>query len=254
MVFSKIENFLADNIEGFFNKKFASSLQLPELQKVLERTAMAHKEKRNKMIFLPSGYVIHMTEADYDHLNNNEVKTALRAKFLQFLATKNYFLDNGISIELCKSSEIKPGTCEVKVSAIAKNVNMDKQEEVEQGTIIAPACSFKELAEQMVIGEGTNNYASLHVYKGPDIESFLAIGEQQIHLGRREQNEFILTDPNVSRVHAYISFKNGRHFLTDANSLNGVKVNGKKVEQTFLKFGDEIELGNTGILYDSLED
>ena len=69
------------------------------------------------------------------------------------------------------------------------------------------------------------------------------------------KNDFILTDTNASRVHAYIAYERHRHVLYDAESLNGTFVNGTLLEEPcILKAGDEIQIGNTVLLYDVIKD
>jgi pSer/pThr/pTyr-binding forkhead associated (FHA) protein len=57
----------------------------------------------------------------------------------------------------------------------------------------------------------------------------------------------------VSRRHARVSARNGRHFLEDLGSTNGTKVNGKMLrigERVLLVSGDRIWLGNCLLTYD----
>ena len=93
--------------------------------------------------------------------------------------------------------------------------------------------------------------ASLLAVDGPDIDSYLEFGERQIYIGRRVKNDFILTDTNASRVHAYIAYERHRHVLYDAESLNGTFVNGYQVSQPqLLHAGDEIRIGSSVLLYE----
>ena len=92
---------------------------------------------------------------------------------------------------------------------------------------------------------------SLLALEGPDIDSYLEFGEKQIYIGRRVNNDFILTDGNASRVHAYIAYERHRHILYDADSLNGTFVNGQRVlSPQLLHAGDEITIGETVLLYE----
>ena len=86
--------------------------------------------------------------------------------------------------------------------------------------------------------------------KGADLESYLAFGEKKIFLGRRERSDFILTDPNASRVHASIRYERHRHFLQDENSTNGTLLNGSPVLEACLQHGDEIHIGNSILRYE----
>ena len=57
--------------------------------------------------------------------------------------------------------------------------------------------------------------------------------------------DHILDKPTVSRFHVRIMEKGGDYFLTDLNSTNGTKVNGKLLaanEEIMLKEGDEVQI------------
>ncbi len=58
-------------------------------------------------------------------------------------------------------------------------------------------------------------------------------------------SDYILDKPTVSRFHVRIMEKDGDYFLTDLNSTNGTKVNGRLLaanEETILKEGDEVQI------------
>lgn len=63
-------------------------------------------------------------------------------------------------------------------------------------------------------------------------------------IGRCERAEICLDDPSVSRRHAMIATDEGRPpRILDDRSLNGVLVNGRKVDWTELSDGDELTIG-----------
>jgi hypothetical protein len=64
-------------------------------------------------------------------------------------------------------------------------------------------------------------------------------------IGRAPNNELILSDDGVSRIHAEIRLKAGAITISDAGSLNGSLLNGKLIKAPApLKTGDSIGLGN----------
>ncbi len=65
---------------------------------------------------------------------------------------------------------------------------------------------------------------------------------ETLSLGRRESCDIPLRYPNVSGLHAELSFKDGYWYIRDLNSTNGVKVNGMRVQQKLLHPGDEITI------------
>jgi DNA-directed RNA polymerase subunit RPC12/RpoP len=63
-------------------------------------------------------------------------------------------------------------------------------------------------------------------------------------IGRCERAEICLDDPSVSRRHAMIAVDAGRPpRILDDRSLNGLLVNGRKVDWTELSDGDELAIG-----------
>ncbi|MFL5327939.1 MAG: FHA domain-containing protein [Gemmataceae bacterium] len=62
-------------------------------------------------------------------------------------------------------------------------------------------------------------------------------------VGRRESCDIYLDFSNVSGRHCELSFKDGYWSVKDLNSTNGIKVNGRRVDQIALKPGDKIGIG-----------
>src|SRR3989344_930218 len=65
---------------------------------------------------------------------------------------------------------------------------------------------------------------------------------KQINIGRNRNNEIVLGDFNISRMHARI-FYDGDLNVKDLGSTNGVFVKGSKVSQAKLNSGDVVEIG-----------
>jgi pSer/pThr/pTyr-binding forkhead associated (FHA) protein len=62
-------------------------------------------------------------------------------------------------------------------------------------------------------------------------------------LGRRESCDICLRYPNISGVHAEMTFRNGYWYIRDMNSTNGVKVQGMRVQEKLLHPRDEVTIG-----------
>ncbi|MDW8223003.1 MAG: FHA domain-containing protein [Gemmatales bacterium] len=62
-------------------------------------------------------------------------------------------------------------------------------------------------------------------------------------IGRRDSCDICLKYPNVSAMHAELTYKDGYWYIKDLNSTNGTKVNGHRiVGQKLLRPGDELEI------------
>lgn len=66
---------------------------------------------------------------------------------------------------------------------------------------------------------------------------------ETLTIGRRETCDVCLKFPNISGLHAELTFKAGYWFIKDCNSTNGVKVNGTRVQEKVLQPRDRITIG-----------
>lgn len=74
-------------------------------------------------------------------------------------------------------------------------------------------------------------------------EKVVALTRDWTRIGRSLTGDLRLDDPTVSRRHALLGRQPDGVRLLDDRSLNGVFVNGERVEWTILQDGDEIEIG-----------
>jgi pSer/pThr/pTyr-binding forkhead associated (FHA) protein len=61
----------------------------------------------------------------------------------------------------------------------------------------------------------------------------------------------VIDDPNVSRRHAEVRRDGDGWVVSDLGSTNGVKVNGRRVEEAPLAEGDEITLGLAKLFFET---
>lgn len=66
-----------------------------------------------------------------------------------------------------------------------------------------------------------------------------------IKVGRSQENDYLINEPEVSSFHAVITVSDDRIIrIRDLNSLNGTYVNGKRiVSDTVITQRDEVKLG-----------
>jgi DNA-binding CsgD family transcriptional regulator len=72
----------------------------------------------------------------------------------------------------------------------------------------------------------------------------IRIDEEEGTIGRREDNSYVLADPQVSRVHARVSKRGGSVIVADLGSSGGTHLNGERIEGPFVvNHGDVIRFG-----------
>ncbi|NNJ27712.1 FHA domain-containing protein [Alienimonas chondri] len=70
-----------------------------------------------------------------------------------------------------------------------------------------------------------------------------------VSIGREDENAVRLNDERVSRFHAKVQEDGGRVILTDLDSTNGTRVNGRPVSARVLRPGDQIAVGRCLLAY-----
>jgi hypothetical protein len=71
----------------------------------------------------------------------------------------------------------------------------------------------------------------------------VAVGEGALRIGRGFACDIELEDSSISRRHAVLQVQDGVVTIHDDRSLNGVFVNGERVDARVLSNGDDIVLG-----------
>lgn len=83
----------------------------------------------------------------------------------------------------------------------------------------------------------------LDVLKDGQVQYSVEFVKDKIVLGRVLSADLRVDDPRVSRIHALVEMKADSVVITDLASSHGTFVNGKKIVEAKLNFGDTIRLG-----------
>jgi hypothetical protein len=75
------------------------------------------------------------------------------------------------------------------------------------------------------------------------------INTRRVNIGRTRDNDLRIVDPTVSRLHAMLTVRNGEAMVVDANSRNGIFVNGIQVRYARLDDGDLVTFGTVRFRY-----
>lgn len=114
----------------------------------------------------------------------------------------------------------------------------------------ACACSLESAAAPSTgdVGTGPRLIATQGAYAG----NTYALEAETATIGRDETNTIALSQDNtVSRRHARITSSDGEFKIYDEGSSNGTFVNGVKVVEQVLHPGDEIQIGNTRLRFET---
>ena len=242
----RVESFLGDHIEGFFNRKFSSHLEPVELIKGLEKAAKRQGAGKG----LANSYVISLGTEDYQRLCSHRVADELGVALKKYIIRADLVMDGKLSICFALDEALRAGsyhlTARIQQDCVPVQEVSVSHDTMAQ-TIVLERPSIIEARCLNLPPE--HEIATLTVLGGADEGISVRLGERKIYMGRMLRNEFILTDSNVSRVHAWVAYEQHRHVLYDAESRNGTFVNGTRIQMQRLRDGDEIRLGTTALRY-----
>jgi len=94
----------------------------------------------------------------------------------------------------------------------------------------------------------------LKVLKGPDKGKVVTLEQDELLIGSAEGAHLQLDDPTVSRNHCVIRWTGKGALLRDLGSTNGTRIEGVTVREAYVPAGAMLELGNSRVRFERLEE
>ena len=266
MGFSKFESAITGQIASLFQKR--GTVEPSALIKALEREVVMQEEKTDSGLVVPNDYTIYLCEEDCHRLSAARIFKALHEAVERKVIRENCFMDGNLSVRIEKmyegndvivikskymdDSNADDDTIDLE-NTIISNTLVDQNTLVEENekTIIADKSDFNTPSKPTYPRQMEYEIAKLTLQDDDSKEEFI-LGEKQFYIGRKENNDLVIADESISRIHAYISYDRHRHIIHDANSLNGTYINKKLIDKQELKHGDKILFGNVLVTYEVL--
>ncbi len=89
----------------------------------------------------------------------------------------------------------------------------------------------------------------LEILDGERAGTVVPLGEGQVKIGRRPDNDVVIPDEKCSGHHAVLELEDGRHVLRDLDSTNGTMLDGHRVTEIVLSAGDVVQLGRVRVCF-----
>ena len=124
------------------------------------------------------------------------------------------------------------------------------------GTVVekpaGPAVATGHSGTVIMRGAGSQRLVGwLVVLQGPQRNQDFRLVEGDNRIGRGRDAQVSLQDPNVSTMHATVSYDNGVYEIIDLRSANGTYINDdtRKIIRQELRSGDVIRVGDTALKF-----
>ncbi|MCX7970720.1 MAG: DUF3662 domain-containing protein [Negativicutes bacterium] len=220
----RLEKLLADNLEGFFQRRFAGRHQPVEIAHLVVKGLEDYYGQQQR---LPGQMVVRLPAPDWQAYR--EALDDLAADLADCL------------VEYCRSRDYRGERVTVTVE------RGDGDEVVVECHGGDDAISTQRFDRGMMPGRAERVTATVVVLRtiGAGDDREYRLPERQVFIGRGINSFISLDDCSVSRQHASIGKEGGRWVICDNNSLNGVHVNGVRIRRQELNPGDRIKIGNS---------
>lgn len=245
-VLRNLESRIEGLVEGLFSRAFSSEVQPVELARKLAKEMDAHKTAGVARVYVPNEYTVYLSSKDRSRLEGYErgLEQELSGYLLEHARRRGYDLLTRPAVEFKTDERLRLGEFGIQTRLVKPPAHEgESPSQGEEGhTMIytAPRQAAPPAAEappqaQVVTRAIVELDDRRYALEGP-----------RATIGRANDADCVLRDPNVSRRHAELRrAPSGDWTIADLGSTNGVKVNGRRVGSTRLHPGDEVTLGTT---------
>lgn len=242
--FRSVEEKLENLYENWIGKVFKGPLKPGEIASKTIRVMVRNKKVSINKTYVPNYYQISLSKEDYLQIQpildsfSEEISETLLANAEE----RNLTILGKPQVTFEINSELSQGQLTIITKYLEVNntkiVDEDKKNLEDTLTF-----SKEKLSHTLV-----QNDWILHVVQGPDKGKKFKIPSGVLTIGRKPENDIVLNDSSISRIHARLKLQNNKLAITDLGSTNGVIVNGLQTPESQLFAGDEIILGQSKLL------
>ena len=250
----RIEIFLERLLGRFAGSSRQRSVQPVEIGRHLVKIMLADRRVSTVDVYVPNQYRVYLSEKDWEKLEplRRTITDDIRAYLSNRASRQGVKFAAPVQIEFEIEHGMQAGT--LRGEALFKETVAEPCKTQGWGgcspsnsTNGTQVYTLPEVAESDSRASG--GLAELVVLDGPDRGGKWALGTKPVLLGRGLDQDVQLRDPGVSRHHAVIRLVQGRYWIEDSDSKNGIGVNSSLIKETVLADGDVIQVGNNRLQF-----
>ncbi|OGQ95179.1 MAG: hypothetical protein A2284_18535 [Deltaproteobacteria bacterium RIFOXYA12_FULL_61_11] len=112
------------------------------------------------------------------------------------------------------------------------------------------------LREHEALSRQNRRSPAFQILRGWNVGLIQALdpAKPSLSIGRDRKASFRINHDSVSRLHAEVTFCEGRVQLRDNGSTNGTRVNGQRIDEATLRPGDKIYIGDILLRFDLMDE
>ena len=246
-----LEAKLGGLVEGAFGRAFRTSVQPVELAHKLAKEMEDNQMASVSRVYVPNHYRVYLSVQDREQFASYEpaLRKELSDYLLEHARQEQFALSTRPQVEFHTDERLDLGEFGIQAELVAL-----PEDERPEGQA-APAPSEGDFGHTMVYSPSRD---ARKVEPVDDRRQALLVGGgrrnvlsgNRVVLGRSREADIVLQDPNVSRRHAELRREDGGWQIVDLGSTNGIKVNGRRVDNQPLRPGDQVTIGVTDLTFE----
>ena len=242
-------------VEGVFGRAFRKQVHPVEIAKGLTKQMDENRMVSVSRTYAPNDFTIHLSKADEESIQ--AYQSALRDELIQYASThaqsKNYHLMTPPKVRFVTEESLRFG--EFGVTAKLTGGDGPREKGAPEDTSGQTRIFRTEKTGGNVQGEdqGTSaisaEEARRHGLARETVELVMEDGSYPLEgqgpwsIGRSEENDIVIQDPNVSRRHARLLRSENGFIVEDLDSTNGTLLDGAPIGHERIENGDELTFG-----------
>ncbi len=242
-VLRNLEAKLEGLVGGAFSRAFKSRVQPVEIARKLAKEMQDNQTVSISRTYVPNHYTVFLSPKDREQFEGYEegLKKELSDYLLEHARTEGLALVTRPTVDFETDDRLALGEFGILTQLVGA---------AEEEAVAAEAGPSSEDFGHTIVYSPDRAARSLAPVASPTRRALL-VGEgkrtvlsgSRLLLGRSRDSDIPLEDPNASRRHAELRNEDGSWIISDLGSTNGVKVNGRRVQEAVLQPGDEVTLG-----------
>jgi hypothetical protein len=246
-----LEAKLGGLVEGAFGRAFRTSVQPVELAHKLAKEMEDNQMASVSRVYVPNHYRVYLSSKDREQFASYEpaLRKELSDYLLEHARQEQFALSTRPQVEFHTDERLDLGEFGIQAELVAL------PEDERPGGEAAPAPSAGDFGHTMVYSPSSD---ARRIEPVDDRRQALLVGGgrrnvlsgNRVVLGRSREADIVLQDPNVSRRHAELRREDGGWQIVDLGSTNGIKVNGRRVDNQPLRPGDQVTIGVTDLTFE----
>lgn len=240
------EKLVESIFDGFFSRAFKSSVTPLQIGRRLLQHIDAHREVDvDGRRVIPNTYVVNVSPEDREGFVDLEpaLLQELKQAIAEYAKQEGYVLPGKIRVALHTDETTKKGRFEID-----SHVDLPDEPSVTRPPLLSETPSSQRATPHTTDDkELLHRPAQLTLPTGQQI----ALREGHYSVGRSLDCDIVISDPNVSRVHAEFISAAGDVIIRDKGSTNGTRVNGVAVHgDQLLQHGDVVTFGTAQVRFE----